>query len=375
MTPSPNSNSGRNRGRKVRVPFRRNRSRRARVKDWTRQANEAQDGEIEATSQERVRPKGALSRHRTIMVGGDSHADLRTGIVVAWRGRFCDVDDGERVWRCTVRRLLRTRFTRERQPLAVGDRVGFRGDTDEGGGCLEGVIESVEPRTGQLRRKVRKRIHTIVANVDRVIIVSSAGQPHPKPHLIDRYLVAASAGNVEPIVCMNKMDLDPEAATILDRYVRLGVGTLATCALSGVGIESLRDILSAGTSAVVGQSGVGKSALMNAVQPGLGLRVGAVAADTGKGRHTTSTATLFRLDCGGFIVDTPGIRSFDLSTVGRFELEEHFTEFVEHVARCKFPDCTHTHEDRCAIKNAVESGLIHPDRYESYRRVFEELSA
>jgi len=377
MAPSEDSESKSPRGRKVRVPFRRNRSKPARVKDWTRQAHEAEGQEIDSSGQERVAAKGQISRYRTITVDTERGDGLQPGVVVALRGQFCEVDDGSGIRLCTVRRVLRTRSRQDRNPLAVGDIVRFRPAPQSGTGRPEGVIESVDQRRGQLRRKVRRHIHTMVANVDQVIIVSSTADPPPKPHLIDRYIVATLAGSMRPIVCMNKMDLVPQAEQILERYRPLGYETLTTCAITGdggrAGIDRLREVLANRSSVMAGQSGVGKSALLNAVQPGLGLRVRKVAADSRKGRHATSTATLIRLDIGGYIVDTPGIRSLDLSTVSRCELEEYFTEFIDHVAGCKFPDCSHTHEHQCAVKTAVEEGLIHVDRYGSYKRLFAEL--
>ena len=214
----------------------------------------------------------------------------------------------------------------------------------------------------------------MVANVDRAIIVGSADKPPPKPHLIDRYIVASLAGDLTPVICMNKIDLDQSGAAeeLLQRYIQLGYITLPTSALMGTGIDALREVLKDKASVIVGQSGVGKSSLLNVVQPGLELKTGEISEQIGKGRHITSTATLIRLDVGGYVVDTPGIRSLDLSTVSRNEYELYFTEFVRHVENCKFPDCTHTHEGHCAVKRAVEAGEIHPQRYESYVRLFEE---
>ncbi|RJP36040.1 MAG: ribosome small subunit-dependent GTPase A [Phycisphaerales bacterium] len=373
MADQPESNDAARPGRKVRVDFRRNRTQPPRTKDWTRRALEVEDHELDEGAEERVLAKGDLSRRRTIIVDGPQDTSLAGGVVIALRGQFSEVDDGRRVWMCTVRRVVRTLFSKRRHPLAVGDRVLFRPIEATGEDHSEGVIEAVEPRRGELKRRVKRRIHTIVANVDQVIIVSATDQPPVKPHLIDRYVVSAAADDVAPAICLNKMDLAPEAEAVLERYRVLGYETLTTCALSGEGVDRLRELLAGRASAIVGQSGVGKSALLNAVQPGLGLRVGEVSQDTGKGRHTTTTATLIRLEVGGYIADTPGVRSFDLSTVGRHDLERLFIEFAPLVEHCKFPDCSHTHEGQCAIKAAVEGGTIHPERYESYVRLYQEL--
>lgn len=364
-------------GKKVRVPFRRNRSVRRRKTDWTQDAREAEDHEVDADRSESVVAKGRLSRRRTITVHGDEdhvREGLRRGTVLAMRGLFAEVDDGERVCPCTVRRLLRTRLIQERHPVTVGDHVWFRVESGGDEATPEGVIEAVDPRRGQLRRRAGRRIHTMVANVDQAIIVSSVDQPPPKPNLIDRYIVAALAGDVTPVICLNKIDLDPDGASrqLLDRYTRLGYTTLLTSAVDGHGIDALAEVLKDKASVIAGQSGVGKSSLLNVLQPGLQLKTGGIVEQTRKGRHTTSTATLIRLDIGGYVVDTPGVRSFDQSLVARNEFEMYFVEFLEHIPNCKFPDCTHTHEDDCAVKQAVERGEIHPERYESYVRLFEE---
>ena len=374
---APSDNRPAKSGRKARVPFRRNRSAPPRDTDWTRRARDAEDHELDTERRENVVAKGELSRRRTIIVNEDGTEALETlpiGIVVAKHGLYADVDDGAHVLPCTVRRVLRTRLIEERHPVTVGDRVRFRVGSDVKGVVQEGVIEAVEPRRGELRRRSGKRIQTIAANVDQAIIVASADQPPVKPHLIDRYIVAAHAGNITPVVCLNKADLDEGhgAQEVLDRYACLGYRTLRTSATTGQGIDALRELLKGKASVLAGQSGVGKSSLLNAMQPGLRLATGDVIEHLGKGRHTTSTAGLIRLDCGGYVVDTPGVRSFDLSVVPRHEFEAYFVEFVEHVRDCKFPDCTHRHEDGCAVKRAVDSGAIHQERYQSYVRLFED---
>lgn len=365
------------RPKKVRVAFRRNRQKPARIKDWAKRAAEAEGQEIDTQASEGVVAKGALSRHRTIIehdADAASDAKLRDGVVVAMRGLYADVDDGQRVWSCTVRRVLRTRSIHDRHPVTVGDKVRFRVDDSGDDAEKTGTIEHVHTRHGELRRKSGKRVQTIVANVDQVVIVGSASEPRPKPNLIDRYIVAALSREITPIICINKVDLDPEEhiAPLASRYRTIGHRVILASVVTGVGIEELRQVLAGRESVIAGQSGVGKSSLLNAVQPGLSLRIGLVAAQTGKGRHTTTTARLLRLDVGGFVVDTPGIRSFDLTVVPRNEFEAYFVEFVRHVRDCRFPDCTHTHETDCAVKAGVERGDISEERYRSYVQIFED---
>ncbi len=374
--PSGKNSSGGG-GKKVRVAFRRNRGKRKRVTDVTQEAKQAEDFDVESHRNERVVAKGDLSRHRTIVVGADAveaNAGQVPGVVIAMRGRYAEVDDGTRIWRCSVRRVLRTLRIEERNAVTVGDRVHFLPEAEKEGVVAEGVIEQVGPRTGVLQRRSGKRTHTIAANIDQAIIVTCARAPRPKPNLIDRYLVAAHAGGMTPIICMNKIDLDDDGhgAGILKRYATLGYATLTTSAVEDGGIEKFKDLLKDQSSVVTGQSGVGKSSLLNAAVPDLKLRVGHVSETLEKGRHTTTTATLMKLPFGGYVVDTPGIRTFDLSIIPREQYEAHFIEFAPLIPNCKYPDCTHSHETECAVKQAVEQGTVLRERYESYRQMYED---
>ena len=365
--------------RKERVAFRGNRSAPARQKQWTRLARDEGVDELDTETSESVVAKGALSRKRTVIVPDDQAGEDQVrkrleGTVVAMRGRIAEVDAGDRTWPCTIRRVLRTRKIKERHPVVVGDRVRFSVVLHGKAIADEGVIESVRARSSELSRRSGRRIHVIAANVDRVLIVSSAAMPEPKPHLIDRYIVAALAGRMEPVICLNKIDLIPtdDAGGLLQRYRTLGYRTLTTSTITEKGIYELAALLAGKSTVVAGQSGVGKSSLVNAVEPGLNIRVGEIIDHTSKGRHTTSTARLWPLRAGGYVVDTPGIKSFDVSIVPKHELEMYFVEFIERVAGCKFGDCTHVDETHCAIKAAVEAGDIHPERYASYVRLYEE---
>ncbi len=385
MGSSPNDQDDRDlgggrRNRKVRLALRRNRSPRRRQGDLTRRAQDPDGLELDAARSESVTAKGDASRHRTVTIVESQSAEsqgLCRGVVLAMRGLFADVDTGDRILSCTVRRMLRTRLIAERHPVTVGDRVLFRLQDETEGRSDEGVIEIVEPRTAILQRRTGRRVHTVVANVDLALIVSSADYPPPKPNLIDRYIVSSLAGKITPMLCMNKIDFDRGglARSIAERYRSIGMEVLCTSTKTGEGVELLLAAVTGKSSVVVGQSGVGKSSLLNVIQPGLDLGVGDVSKDSRKGRHTTTTASLIRLAAGGYMVDTPGIRSFELSDVFRGDLEAYFVEIAEHVPNCKFPDCSHRHEAGCAVKAAVEAGLIHSDRYESYVKLFEEPEA
>jgi ribosome biogenesis GTPase len=365
--------------KKIRVDLRKNRSKPPRQKGWTR-TFQADDQALDGPRGERVRAKGDLSRRRTIIQEEQADtaeptampaADLATclpGRVLRVHGlqSVVQTDDG-RQFRCAVRRLLKSLATDERNIVAPGDRVLIRlagGD--------EGMIERVEPRHGLLTRASRGREHVLVANVDQVVIVMALVEPNLKPHLIDRYLVSAKQGRIKPILCLNKVDLvDPAPCQpLVGLYSQLGIPTILTSATTGTGIDRLRKWLAGKESVFAGQSGVGKSSLLNAIQPDLGLQVREVSEATQKGRHTTTTAELIRLEFGGWVVDTPGIRQFQLWDVLPEELEGFFPEFRPFVPLCAYPDCTHTHEDRCAIKRAVERHQISEQRYTSYLGMF-----
>ncbi|HEV3023033.1 MAG TPA: ribosome small subunit-dependent GTPase A, partial [Pirellulales bacterium] len=236
----------------------------------------------------------------------------------------------------------------------------------------EGLIERVEPRHGTISRAVRGRRQVLVSNVDQVLIVTSVAEPVLKPNLLDRMLVAAEKGRVRPIICINKIDLDEPANLIplVGVYSRMGYTALLVSAKTGFGIERLRQLVAGRESVVAGQSGVGKSSLLNAIDAGLHLRVGAVSEENEKGRHTTTTARLLPIACGGFVVDTPGMRSFELWDVIPEEVAGYYRDLRPYVSLCRFPDCTHTHEDDCAVKDAVTDGLLDDRRYESYCALF-----
>jgi len=387
---------GSKRQRKVRVDFRPNRQVRRRGDDWTRQYRAAEPRLDDSQRAESVRAKGDLSRKRTILV--DEHdvplvdeAAWRCGTVTKVHGLICTVRDaGAHPWECTVRRILRTRLIEARAPVVVGDRVWFSNQAAAYDGQPVGVIERVEERSTWLsRRAQRHREHAIVANAGQMLAVVSVAQPRLRPHLADRYIVAALKGGLRPILCFNKIDLlaaglrteDDSAerqsglsvAGVIREFRDLGHTCVCTSAVTRTGLDELRAALQDQITVLAGQSGVGKSTLLNVLQPGLDLLTRPVSDATEKGRHTTTLAELLPLDFGGYVVDTPGIRAFDLWSVEPGELEAFFVEFVPYVPRCRFRDCTHRDEEGCAVLAAVAAGEISERRYYSYRKMFEEV--
>ncbi len=210
-----------------------------------------------------------------------------------------------------------------------------------------------------------------MANVDQAVIVASVNEPVLKPGLIDRFLCSTEKGGIQGIICLNKIDLGDRVRLqkLAGIYSRLGYQVLTTNALSGEGIDELKRLLIGKETVFTGQSGVGKSSLLNAVQPQLGQLTSSVSGDSNKGRHTTRVTELISLDGGGWVVDTPGIRQLQLWDVITEEVEGLFIEFRPFVTRCRFPDCSHTHETDCGVKSAVEKELIAPLRYQSFLRM------
>ena len=255
-------------------------------------------------------------------------------------------------------------------PVALGDRVRFRDALND-----EGQIVEVLPRDSKLTRRApgKKPLEqVVVANADQVIVTVAATFPQPSPTTIDRYLVSAEAAYLPAALVVTKWDDDPKPDWLADAialYRRIGYPVVITSARSGEGLDELRALLAGKFSVLVGKSGVGKSSLLNALQPGLGLRVSEVNAYHGEGRHTTTHLEMFVLEGGGAIVDTPGMRGFNLWDVPEDEIIELFPELEEAWGRCKFADCTHRHEPGCAIRAALADGTLAASRYESYLKV------
>lgn len=246
-----------------------------------------------------------------------------------------------------------------------GDRVRFRA---QGSGF--GVIEEVFPRRSVLARHDKtKALPPLAANVDRMFVVS-APVPTFQAFLVDKYLVAAHALGIEPVLVLNKRDLVPDdddpLHELVAEYAGLGIKTISVSAQQGSGAEGFRALLDGRTSIVVGESGTGKSSLVRLAVPDLELKVGELNRATGEGRHTTTRTMLFKVPSGGELIDSPGVRDFYLWPMPVRELASHFVEFGPFAARCKFGDCTHRNEPACAVRAAVDEDQVLLRRYESY---------
>jgi ribosome biogenesis GTPase len=274
------------------------------------------------------------------------------------------LDDGRVVEAALRGRLKLEQRTGDR--VVAGDRVQVAHHPDNH------TIESVADRASQLARRAPgsggRRAKVIVANAEQLVAVFAARDPQPHRRMLDRFLVLAEANALRALIVLNKTDLAEGDADDgpLAAYERAGYAVLYTSAKTGRGVAAVRDALCGATSVLAGPSGVGKSSLLNAVQPGLGLRVAGIGAAL-KGRHTTVTARIIPLDCGGWVADTPGLRELGLWRVDPAELRDHFPELRGHAEECRFGfDCSHVHEPACAVRAAVDRGDIDRERYESY---------
>lgn len=247
--------------------------------------------------------------------------------------------------------------------VAVGDRVRFSAERRK--------IDRVLPRTAILSRPDpnNPRIERVIAaNIELVVNVVSLQAPPLSPGLIDRYLIAIEQSGADPLICVNKTDLE-DPGDILKPYEALGVPVVYCSAATGAGLDTLRAALAGRLCVFTGHSGVGKSSLLNALDPNSNAATGDVSAMHHKGKHTTTSSKLYDLPNGAVIIDTPGIRELGLWNLTPREIRLYFHEFDEFARDCAFGDCTHTHEPRCAVQAALKEGRIPAERYASYLRI------
>ena len=282
-----------------------------------------------------------------------------TGRIYKALSGFFYVDTPGGLLTCRARGKLRKTGV---SPL-VGDRVEC---TALGGG--EGVIESILPRRNAFDRPA-------VANIDQLVIVASEAIPRTEPYLIDRMTSIAALKDCAVLVCVNKCDL-ASGRELEEYYARAGYSVCRVSAVTGDGIEALRNAVTGKLNAFTGNSGVGKSSILNALDPDFHLKVGEVSQALGRGKHTTRHVELYRLSGDAEIIDTPGFSSFDADTLSlalKQRLPETFPDFLPYLDECRFVGCSHTKEKGCAVLDAVRNGRIVKGRHESYLRLFNEL--
>ena len=367
---------------KTRTEFRKGHQGRVRQSDFTRSFHTGNADKLaDEIKSERVSGKGELTRKRTVPGATESsttksdaadeaaHPDLIPGRVTSAHGLKSKVlgDDGQ-TYECTIRQILKSLSIDQRGVVVAGDHVLLRAESTG-----DATIEQILPRHGLISRSSRGQQHVIAANVDYLLIIASAAEPGIKPNLIDRFLLTAEHCEVQPIIVINKIDLIDavELQPLVGAYASLGYRVLLTSAQSNVNIDYLRCLLVGKQTVLAGQSGVGKSSLLNAVEPGLGLAVGAVSRDNDKGRHTTTAARLIPIQAGGAVFDTPGIRQFQLWDIDANEVAGLMPDFRPYVSRCRYPNCLHLSENECAVKDAVADSRIDPRRYDAYCHLLE----
>lgn len=329
--------------------------------------------------------------------------EILTGMVLNGAHGIYDVHTEDGVVRCTLRGKLKKAFAQSQAVHAVGKaRPRFdkllsqpkkRAEKREEAGQATptrlsvgdyvkirrldnttGMIEEILPRQSELSRRdsssTDKKImqQTLLANLDQAVLVFATAQPNPHFAMLDRYLAICESARIQPVVCLNKADLPHEeyVEQSAHLYAHLGYRVIWSSAVSGEGIEELRDLLRTHMTLFTGPSGVGKSSLVNALEPGMALRTGLVSSATGKGKHTTTGSQLYPLTGGGWLADSAGIRALATWNITEDELPTCFVEFRPYLGECAFSDCTHVDEEGCMILQAINDGLIDEHRHKSY---------
>ena len=293
----------------------------------------------------------------------------REGLVIRAQSGFLAVETDAGEITCRLRGRLKQGGA-EGDIVGVGDRVSIEDQGDGTGTILE--VHERQSAFYRVRSGIKRDFRQIIlANPDQLVIVFACANPEPHLRMLDRFLVIAEKQQIQAVIIANKADLVQAevAQAMFGIYANLGYNVIYTSAKTGMGVPDLIDALSGKISALAGPSGVGKSSLLNVVQPELGLHVRTVSETTSKGRHTTQVRELFPLDVGGYVADTPGIRSLALWDTEPEELDAYFVELRDLVPNCQFNDCTHSHEPGCAVRKAVEQGTVSTERYTSYLRL------
>ena len=287
-------------------------------------------------------------------------------------------DPSGRSWNARTKGVLKLEDITSTNPVAVGDWVDFEIESDAQNTAL---IDQILPRHNYINRQSprhKHQHHIVAANLDQTVLVVTIREPRTSQGFIDRFLVAAEMYHVKPVLVFNKSDLyrakDLQLFEALrDMYQPIGYPVLLVSAEKQEGLAELNTVLKDKTTLLSGHSGVGKSSLLNVLFPGMNRKTQDVSGWSGKGQHTTTFAEMFDLPQGGKIIDTPGMREFGIVDLSKQELSHYFPEMKNRIQNCQFNNCIHSNEPGCAIKDAVNEGLIHEDRYVSYRTILDSF--
>lgn len=301
---------------------------------------------------------------------------MKKGVVIKSTGSWytVSVEDGEEI-ACRIKGKFRLQNIETTNPVAVGDIVLFEELDDE-----TGVIKKIEERKNYIIRKsvnLSKRAHIIASNVDQAFLVVTIKNPKTYTYFIDRFLVSAEAYGITTIIVFNKIDLladgeKEELENLIGLYTEVGYTCIKTSVEDGIGLEKLKKQFKNKTSMIGGHSGVGKSSLLNAIDGNLSIKIGEISTSHKQGKHTTTYAEMHPLSFGGYVIDTPGIRGLGLIDIEKDKICHYYPEFVERMQLCKFHNCIHINEPKCAIKSAVENGDISLVRYDNYLNLYYE---
>jgi ribosome biogenesis GTPase len=283
------------------------------------------------------------------------------------------------VYKCVVRGKMRLADLKTTNPVAVGDkvRVQLPSEPEE-----LGAIREVLPRKNYILRKAASHqhiVHILCANVDQAILLYTVSQPHTTSGFANRFLVVAEAYHIPVQILINKVDvLETEEekfklAEVTYMYESIGYPVMALSARDPRYQEQVQALLQDKVSFISGHSGAGKSTLINLVDPSLDLKTGDISTYYSKGRHTTTYAEMHALAFGGFIIDSPGIKEMGIAGFEKEELAHYFPEMRALMPDCRFSNCLHLNEPGCAVKQALETGEVHPSRYNSYLSMIEEM--
>ncbi len=305
---------------------------------------------------------------------------MNKGIVIKSTGSWYHVrlaDDPNVVVVCRMLGKFRLNNMVLTNPVAVGDEVEFTLEDEN-----KGMIKKILPRRNYVARQSSHRkheVHLLASNIDQTILFTSMVEPTVKVGFIDRFLLMNEPQDVPTVLVFNKSDLYDEDdwayfEELKNVYEKIGYTVLSTSATEGVGMAALTDILKDKTSLVGGQSGVGKSSAVNAIQPRMKLLTGDISDYSGKGQHTTTFAEMHPLDFGGYLIDTPGIKTLSFNNLQPMDVMHNFREFFVLSDQCKFGgSCTHRNEPSCAVKAALEIGEVSDSRYDNYVKILEEV--